>query len=348
MYNLYRRFLCSAARVLAPLTNILKGPGKSLQWSPTLDFAFFAAKLLLCAVPVFTHPVPGAAVSLDVNVFDSQVGAVLQQRIHVSWSPLAFLSKKLSSAESKYSAFDCELLAAYSAIRHFSFLLEAREFTHFTDHKPLTYALFCFSPPWSTRQTHHLAYISEFTSDIVQVPGSKNVVADTLSRPYSLFSASPSAVPVFSVVSLNLSATDFDFSSLPALQSECASVQSMLSSPSLSVVSVPFKMSSIFYDVSLGSLRLLVPISLSHRMFLSLHGLSHPGVCVSRRLLSSRFMWPCLAKDVGPWTRSCIQCQQSKIPSNIKSSIPSIKVPGRRFFSRASGSGGTVSCKPVI
>ena len=115
MINFYQRFLRNAARVLAPFTNTLKGPGISLQWSPVLDSSFSAAKLLL---PVLTHPVPGAAISLAVNTSDSYVGAVLQQRLRGSWSPLAFFSKKLSSPESKYSAFDRELLAAYSSVRH--------------------------------------------------------------------------------------------------------------------------------------------------------------------------------------------------------------------------------------
>ena len=111
-----------------------------------LDSSFSAAKLLLASVPVLAHPVPRAAISLAVNASNSHVGAVLQERLRGSWSPLAFFSKKLSSVESKYSAFDRELLAAYSSIRHFCFLLEACEFNLFTDHKPLTLALFRSSP----------------------------------------------------------------------------------------------------------------------------------------------------------------------------------------------------------
>ena len=84
-----------------------------------------------------------------VDASDSHVGAVLQQKLQGSWSLLAFFSKKLSSAESKYSAFDRELLAAYSAVCHFRFLLEGQQFTLFTDHKPLTHTLFRSSPPWS-------------------------------------------------------------------------------------------------------------------------------------------------------------------------------------------------------
>ena len=37
MLNFYRKFLWGAARVLASLTDALKGPGKSLTWSPVLD-----------------------------------------------------------------------------------------------------------------------------------------------------------------------------------------------------------------------------------------------------------------------------------------------------------------------
>ena len=42
-------------------------------------------------------------------------------------------------------------------------------------------------------------------------------------------------------------------------------------------------------------------------------------------------MWPCLSKDVALWTRSCLQCQQSKIQSHVRSIVPRINVPGRRF-----------------
>ena len=217
MINFYRLFLRDTARVLAPLTNALKVPGKSLKWSPVLSSAFSATKLLLALVPVLTHPVPGAAISLAVDASDSRVGTVFQQRLRGSWSPLAFFSKKLSSAQVKYSPFDRELLAAYSSIRHFRFLLEAQDFTLFTDHKPLTLALFRSSPPWAARQTGHLAYISEFTSNIVHIPGSKNVVTDALSHPSSPVLVPSSALPLFSTTPLDLSATGFDFLLSPFL-----------------------------------------------------------------------------------------------------------------------------------
>ena len=157
MINFYRKFLRGAARVLAPLNNALKVPGKTITWTPDLESAFRHAKDLLIRVPELIHPCPSAPISLAVDASDSHMGAVLQQRIDEAWYPLAFFSRKLSDAEKKYSDFDRELLAAYLSIRHFRFMLEGREFLLFTDHKPLTSALFRSSLPWTARQQRHLA-----------------------------------------------------------------------------------------------------------------------------------------------------------------------------------------------
>ena len=110
-------------------------------------------------MPTLVHPEPSAQVYLAVDTFDSHVGAVFQQLVQGSWAPLAFYSKKLSSTEKRNSAFDSELLAAFSAVKHFRFLLEGRNFTLFTNHKPLIFSLFRVSPPWSARLQGHLSYI---------------------------------------------------------------------------------------------------------------------------------------------------------------------------------------------
>ena len=68
-------------------------------------------------------------------------------------------------------------------IRHFRFRLEGRLFTLYTDHKPLTHALAKAVEPWMARQSRHLSYLAEFTSDIRHISGVDNVVADTLSKP---------------------------------------------------------------------------------------------------------------------------------------------------------------------
>ena len=95
------------------------------------------------------------------------MGAVLQHLLDGSWAPLSFFFMKLSDAEKKYSAFDRELLAAYSSLHYYRFLLEGKDFTIFTDHKSLTHALFRMSLPWSTcqqRQTFYRFFSSSYSS----------------------------------------------------------------------------------------------------------------------------------------------------------------------------------------
>ncbi len=67
-----------------------------------------------------------------------------------------FFSQKLAAAQTRYSAFDRELLAIYSGIRYFRYMLEGQRFTVYTDHKPLTFALHKQAEPWTARQQHQL------------------------------------------------------------------------------------------------------------------------------------------------------------------------------------------------
>ena len=89
----------------------------------------------------------------------------------------------LAPAETRYSAFDRELLAVYATIRHFRHNLEGREFFVNIDHKPLAYNMNSTTERSSLRQTRHLALIAEFTTDIRYIKGEINFVADALSRP---------------------------------------------------------------------------------------------------------------------------------------------------------------------
>jgi cleavage and polyadenylation specificity factor subunit 1 len=120
---------------------------------------------------------------LSTDASDIAIGAVLQQRVNGAWQPLEFFLKKLSSAERKYSACDRGALAIYRAVRHFRHMVEARQFTIYTDHKPITFAFGLKSTQRGLPgQYRHLNYNGQLTTDIRYVCGADNVVADALSR----------------------------------------------------------------------------------------------------------------------------------------------------------------------
>ena len=358
--NFYRRFIRGAAGLLSPLTDALKGKAATLTWTLEMNLAFSAAKSVLSEVPTLVHPDPSAKVSLSVDASGSHIGAVLQQEVAGSWAPLAFYSKKLSSSESRYSAFDKELFAAYSALRHFRFLLEGKEFVLFTDHKPLTHALFRTSPPWSAMQQRRLSFLAKFNCDVRHLSGAENVVADALSRPDTshsppvLHPSSPSDVLMSKVSEVSEVSEVSDlrvpsppspkvstptpptfpgisYSEMSLLQQSCSKVQVLRQSSALKVVPVPISGSVLLCDVSTGVLRPLVPESMRRVVFESIHKVSHPGKRASRRLISQSFVWEYLSRDVNLWAQSCIDCQRSKVQTHVKSPVHHIPVPGRRF-----------------
>nr|VZH96049.1 unnamed protein product [Spirometra erinaceieuropaei] len=159
------------------------GPKRTFELTSAALTSFEQVKDLLADATLLTHFHADAPISLMVDSSNVAVGAVLQQSLPDSTVPLAFFSKKLSKAETRYSTFGRELLAAYLAVKHLRHLLEGREFTIFTDHKPLTFAMHSHSDKLSPREIRHLDYISQFTSDIRHIDGSRNEVADALSRP---------------------------------------------------------------------------------------------------------------------------------------------------------------------
>ncbi len=126
--------------------DLLRGAPKTLLWTPATDATFTKAKAALVAAVPLSHPAPGAVLSLAVDASDTHVGGVLQQLQGRVWQSLAFFSP----TQARYSTFDRELLAAFSAIRHFCFLPEGRRFRNLTDHKPGSHVQGRRGPPGSS------------------------------------------------------------------------------------------------------------------------------------------------------------------------------------------------------
>lgn len=107
--------------LLSPLTDALCGSPAAtavLPWSGGVQAAFVAAKAALSTAALLAHPCRRAQLALVADASATHVRPALQQRGPGSqcWEPLGFFSHKLEKRQPVYSAFDRELLAAYSAI----------------------------------------------------------------------------------------------------------------------------------------------------------------------------------------------------------------------------------------
>ncbi|BHF74435.1 hypothetical protein SprV_0501752100 [Sparganum proliferum] len=306
MVNFYRRFLPNCVDLMLPLTNLLSGPKGPLELRGHALTAFEGIKTSLADATLLTHPAPEASLSLMVDASTVAVGAVLQQHLAGSTQPFAFFPEKLLPAETRYSTFDREILSIYLAVNNFRHFLGGREFTVFTDHKP-----------YNPREIAHLDYISQLTTDIRHIDGTNNEVADMLSRP--------------SLSSLHLS-HGIDLCAMAAVQQRvgCPGDESV---SGLQLKDVPLITGSgtILCDVSTLLHRPFVPASMRRAVFQTLHGLSHPGIRASQKLLAERFVWPGMNKDVKAWTRSCLSRQRNKVQRLNKSPIGTYPSPDARF-----------------
>lgn len=320
--NFYRRNLPHAACVQAPLHVYLKDSRKNdkrkVTWTPEAETAFTTAKSDFVNAALLAHPSTTAHTRLVSDASDFAMGAVLEQKFPEGWKPLAFFSRKFTPTQAKYSAYDCELIAIYESVKFFRHFLEGRNFKIYTDHKPLVHVFSQRSDKASPRQTRQLSFIAQFTTDLVHLSGSENIVADSLSRIEAL------RLPV-----------EFELIDLAARQKEDEELKHLLASSSSFL---KFKKliwgssnSELYCEFSGNSIRPYIPASLRRQVFDLFHNPAHPSAKVTDCIIRQRYIWPNLHRDVANWAKNCIDCQQSKVSRHVKLEPALFSVPDERF-----------------
>ena len=168
-------------------------------------------------------------------------------------------------------------------------MVEGKDFSIYTDHKPLTFAFNQKSDKCS-RQLRRLDLIGQFTTDIRHICGSENVVADTLSRIEGITNA-------------------IDFTSLSQSQENDPELQKFLqpeTALSMKRVALPETGVTLYCDVSTTTARPFITAPFRQAIFNSLHQLSHPGIKATARLVSERYVWPSMKADCRRWARACL------------------------------------------
>ena len=156
-----------------------------------------------------------------------------------------FSRQLLNIPEIKYSPFNRGLLGVYLATRHFRYMLEGRQFTVYTDHKPLVHAMSKATELQSARQQRHLSAISEFSTDIRHISGMRTVVADCLSR----------AVTESEINAVSLG---IDYPAMDMAQTSSADVQAYntaLTNLQITSTKLQDKRSELLCDISTGQAR---------------------------------------------------------------------------------------------
>ena len=140
------------------------------------------------------------------------------------------------------------------------------------DHKPLTFWMAKISDRWTSREQRHLAYISEYTTDIQHIQGKDNPVADALLR----------------ATIANIQ-EGIDCAAMAASQKDDPEVQAYRTASSgLQLEDIPFgTKGTTLRDTSTNQPRPIVPAGWRRRIFTLIHGLSHPSIHATRKLMAT-------------------------------------------------------------
>ena len=111
----YKSFIPHVSTIAAPLFP-LTTEKKKFEWTEKATLAVEALKKAILEAPVlakFDRELP-TCVTTDASQVG--IGAVLEQQRGNQWRPVAFWSRKLKDAETRYSATDIEWLAVVDAV----------------------------------------------------------------------------------------------------------------------------------------------------------------------------------------------------------------------------------------
>ncbi|XP_052743759.1 uncharacterized protein LOC112047118 isoform X1 [Bicyclus anynana] len=303
MLNFYRLSIPKAAEMQAPLNAYLHNSKKRdktlITWTETALNAFDRCKQAINETVTLSYPDTCASLILMTDASDSCVGSALHQHVNNKLEPLGFFSKKLTETQKRYSTYDRELLAIYMGIKHFRHMVEGRELTILTDHRPLTFALTKkVSPSDSPRRLRQLDFISQFCDSIKYIEGDKNTVADALSR-----------INEITMPSL------FDYNKLAELQKSDLELESLRKQDNLQfkLIAMPDSDVKLICETSTEDVRPYLPIAFRELAIKTLHNVSHPGIAATKRLVKSRYFWSSMNIDIKNYVKKCIPCQKCKI-----------------------------------
>ena len=323
LVNFYWRFLPNIAATMCPLTDALAGAPWQLTWTHEMTSAFEQTKQCLATAALLFHPVPGADLRINTDASTKAIAGAIHQVVNGRLQPLGFFSCRTSPAESRYSAYDLELLAIYSTIIKFRHALEGRKFTIYTDQKPLTSAFFKARDPVSNRQRHQLEFISEFATDVAHVPVLENVVADALTRQYD--DEKESAI----VNAITHTLSDVSLAELASHQRPIN--EEPASSLRLESIRFPGVDTPVVCDTSLGRPRVLVPEARRRPIFDAVHNLAHPSGRTTQAIIAKTYAWSGMRRDILRWARQCQACLTSMTSRHTKPPVLPIPVPEDRF-----------------
>lgn len=307
----YRRFISNFADVTHPITEVLSKK-KKFEWTDSANKAFIEIKTLLTSAPVLKNPNFSKKFYVHCDASDFGIGAVLVQLgENDEENPIAFMSKKLNSAQRNYSVTEKECLAAIEAVEKFRCYIELQEFEIITDHSSLVWLM--RQPNLKGRLARWVLKLQSYKFSISHRKGKDNIVPDALSRMHE-----------GEIYALEIIGPEIDLDSIHFLDNEYITLKEKFEGNKIMYPDIKIMDRYIYIrthfasgnnEIDENSWKLWVPTKLRpyvlnrcHNSVLAAHG----GIGKTLDLIRRHFFWPKLATEVKSYVNNCDVCKTTK------------------------------------
>jgi len=300
--NYYRDMWIRRSHILAPLASLTSTKTK-WSWGPKQKAAFAMAKKVIAREAMLAYPDFTKPFVIHTDASHYQLGGVISQ----DGKPIAFYSRKLNDAQTRYTTTERELLSIVETLKEYRNILLGHQIEVFTDHKNLVFKHFN-----TERVMRWRLILEEFGPKLTYIKGEHNIVADTLSR-MELTEAE------FSEEAFCAEAEDFprDYPLLlPQLvheQNKSTVVKNMLNGPSKLVKKTTMRRADKTYELVTRDSKIVVPPSLQRKAaeWYHLH-LLHPGETRTELTIAQHYYWKGMKKDIQNVCQACSVCLEMK------------------------------------
>lgn len=265
--------------------------------------------------------------TLQVDASIKGLGASLLQE----GQPVAYASKALSDAETRYACIERELLAVVFGVQRFHTYLYGRPFKVITDHKPLVMILqkpLTSAPP---RLQRMLLKLQGYNFEISHQPGTTMSLADTLSRLPNRDNKQE--------IDLDVQVDTARFSSdrIKSIQEETRKDETLAQLTDRIINGWPDSLQevpptirahwsyrdelSVIDGLVLKGSRIVIPQSLKENILDQLH-YGHQGIEKTRLRARESVFWDNINKDVETMIKNCPICQEHQPAQQRETLLP--------------------------
>ena len=302
MIQFYRDMWQRRSHILAPLTDLVGKGKKKINWTDIHQKSFDEMKKVMAKETILNYPDFNKVFEIHTDASDRQLGAVISQE----GKPLAFYSRKLSSAQRNYTTTEQELLSIVETLKEFRNILLGQKIKIYTDHKNLVHES---EMKTSQRVMRWRLLLEEYGPEIVYIKGKANVVADALSRLPRQGDIVEDVEAVLPFVPVDTTIFPVKLSEVQELQEQDRSLRKQLRNNPKEFTKKEIEQVKIITYKN----RIYLPIKLRTRVLDWYHHyLCHPGKTRMYKTLASTMYWEGMEKDINTYVKKCTICQKYK------------------------------------